>query len=118
MNHPDVRIIDVRPVDAYNGWKNKNEKRGGHIKGAKSLPLKWIHYLDWIEIVQSKGIQPHQKLIIYGYEPSVAERVAHHFSKAGFPHVHLYHRFIDEWSADETLPMDFLPRYQHLVSAD
>ena len=46
-------IIDIRPVDAYNGWRCENEKRGGHIKGAKSLPLKWTNYMDWIEIVRS-----------------------------------------------------------------
>jgi len=51
-------IIDIRPVDAYNGWTLKNEKRGGHIKGAKSLPLKWTKYIDWIEIVRSKNILP------------------------------------------------------------
>jgi len=118
MNHPDVRIIDVRCVNAYNGWKNKNEKRGGHIKGAKSLPLKWIRYLDWIEIVESKGIKPNHKLIIYGYENDEAQQVALHFSKAGFVDIHLYHDFVDEWTADENLPMEQLARYQHLVSAE
>jgi len=33
-------LIDVRPVDSYNFWKLKAKQRGGHIKDAKSLPLK------------------------------------------------------------------------------
>ena len=64
INHPETKIIDVRPVDAYNGWQLKNEKRGGHIKEAKSLPAKWANYLEWIEIVRSKGILPENKLVI------------------------------------------------------
>ncbi len=40
IENTDTKLIDVRPIDAYNGWKMQNEKRGGHIKGAKSLPLK------------------------------------------------------------------------------
>lgn len=54
LNDGNVKIIDVRSVNAYNGWKLKGEKRGGHIKGAKSLPAKWAKYIDWIEIVRSK----------------------------------------------------------------
>ncbi len=50
----DVHLIDVRPVDAYNGWRLENEARGGHIPGARSLPLKWAQYIDWIEIVRNK----------------------------------------------------------------
>jgi thiosulfate/3-mercaptopyruvate sulfurtransferase len=57
-------IIDVRSSDAYNGWRLRNEKRGGHIKGAKTLPVKWTKYMDWIEIVISKGIKPDQPVIL------------------------------------------------------
>ena len=50
IGRQDYKIIDVRPADAYNGWKQRGELRGGHIKGAKSLPSKWLNYIDWIEI--------------------------------------------------------------------
>lgn len=56
LGNPTVHIIDVRPVDAFNGWKLAGEKRGGHIPGARSLPLKWFNYIDWIEIVRNKEI--------------------------------------------------------------
>ena len=58
-----TKIIDVRPIDAYNGWKLMNEARGGHIKSAKSLPAKWANYIDWIEIVNSKGISTDHKIV-------------------------------------------------------
>ncbi len=43
LDDDNVKIIDVRPVDAYNGWRLLNESRGGHIEGAKSLPVKWTN---------------------------------------------------------------------------
>ncbi len=58
-------VIDIRPVDAYNGWKLQGESRGGHIKEAKSLPFKWTKYIDWIEIVRSKGILPDKQIVVY-----------------------------------------------------
>nr|NQU92097.1 sulfurtransferase [Bacteroidota bacterium] len=110
-------IIDVRPVDAYNGWKMQNEARGGHIRGAKSLSLKWTKYLDWIEIVRSKGIMPDQQLIIYGYTASEAEKVGFYFKNAGYHKIRLYNSFIDEWATNPDLPMERLERYHQLVSA-
>ena len=118
IEQPGVAIIDVRPVEAYNGWKLKNEGRGGHIKGAKSLPFKWIEYIDWIEIVRSKGILPEQTIIIYGYDSKKIEKVASQFKKAGYPHVNMYHHFVDEWSFNNAYPMERLNRYNHLVSAE
>ena len=112
-----ARIIDVRPVDAYNGWKLHNEVRGGHIKGAKSLPVKWTAYMDWIEIVRHKEIQPEKDIIIYGYTPKEAQKVAENFSKAGYPKIAIYNAFLEEWVQDEALPMAHLENYRHLVSA-
>ena len=54
LNDPDTKIIDIRPVDAYNGWRLKNEISGGHIRGARSLPFKWTKYMDWIRLSGQK----------------------------------------------------------------
>ncbi|NQU51452.1 MAG: thiosulfate sulfurtransferase [Bacteroidetes bacterium] len=113
-----VKIIDVRPVDAYNGWKLKGEKRGGHIKGAKSLPSKWGKYIDWIEIVRSKEILPEHKIIVYAYSEDEAKSAIKMFVRAGYTDVNSYSHFVKEWTADESLPMENLSRYRQLVSAD
>ncbi len=113
----DVSIIDVRPVEAYNGWRLHSEKRGGHIPGARSLPEKWTSYLDWIEIVENKKISKHQTIIIYGYDTSSSKKVAQHFLRAGYSDIKIYPDFVDEWSANKNYPLEHLPRYQHLVSA-
>lgn len=110
-------IIDIRSIDAYNGWRLQNEKRGGHVKGAKSLPLKWSQYLDWIEIVYDKNIQKDDSLIIYGYEENNSKKIASLFRRAGYKKVSIYPHFINEWSAESSLPMEHLQRYHHLVPA-
>ena len=115
LENKDTKIIDVRPVDAYNGWKFENETRGGHIKGAKSLPLKWTNYMDWIEVVHSKHITLKHKIIVYGYTPEQSLTVANLFVKAGYNNVFVYNHFIKEWSANYDLPMERLERYSQLV---
>lgn len=112
------RIIDIRPVDAYNGWKMNGEMRGGHIKGAKSLPLKWAKYIDWIEVVRSKNILPENKIVVYGYSKEEIEKVAQLFVQAGYTDVNMYTAFVEEWTSHAELPMDKLPRYKQLVSAE
>ncbi len=113
-----VKLIDVRPTEAYNGWKLHNESRGGHIKGAKSLPLKWTNYVDWIEIVRDKNITPDNEIIICGYTREDTDKVAERFLKSNYKKVFAYYRFIDDWSANESLPMEHLPRFKSLVSAN
>ena len=115
VGDPNTSIIDVRPVEAYNGWKLRNEKRSGHVQGARSLPVKWARYMDWIEIVRSKGILPEHTVVIYGYEPEEARLVAERFSRAGYERIRIYADFLTEWNKDTQLPMSYLPRYKQLV---
>lgn len=111
-------VIDLRSVDAYNGWRMENESRGGHIPGARSLPSKWARYIDWIEIVRGKGILPEHELVLYGYSREETEKIAGIFNRAGYHHINVYHEFINEWSADTSLPMDALPGFRYLVPPD
>lgn len=115
---PRVKIIDVRPVEAYNGWQLQNEARGGHIAGAKSLPSKWLKYIDWIETVRHKNILPEDEIIIYGYSPEEIQKVAERFVKYSYPKVSVYLHFQDEWAVHPDLPMQKLERFKNLVSAE
>ncbi len=117
LDEPDLIIIDIRSVEAYNGWRLQDEPRGGHIRNAKSLPFKWTAYIDWIEVVRFKEIRPEHRIIVYGYDREQTESVADRFRRSGYEKVSVYHRFIEEWSADPQKPMDKLERYKHLVSA-
>jgi len=115
LSNPHTFLIDIRPVEAYNGWKIENEARGGHIRGARSLPLRWTRYIDWIEIVRSKGILPDHTLIVYGYNSADAQQVAERFSRSGYDKIKIYKHFLSEWCSNDTLPMDNLKRYSQLV---
>lgn len=116
LDKPEVQIIDVRPIDAYNGWCLLGEKRGGHIPGSRTLPYKWTKYMDWIEIVRSKGITPENKLVIYGYSQEEVGKVARLFEKAGYTDIAIYPAFSEEWVNSE-LPLKKLTRYGNLVPA-
>jgi thiosulfate/3-mercaptopyruvate sulfurtransferase len=110
-----AQLVDVRPIDAYNGWRLGGEPRGGHIAGARTLPFKWSSYLDWIEIVRSKGIRDDAPLVVYGYDRGQTDLVARQFRRAGHHDVRAYHHFVEEWSPETTLPMERLARYKRLV---
>lgn len=114
---PEAIIVDVRDVNAYNGWKLEGEIRGGHIKGARSLPLKWARYMDWIEIVRSKGIMPHHNIVLYGYREEESIQVADLFARADYGHISIYNNFLSEWVTNEDLAMEDLPRHRQLVPA-
>lgn len=118
LGKPGIKIIDVRPVEAYNGWILKNELRGGHIQGARSLPEKWLNYIDWIEIVRHKNILPGDNIVVYGYTRDEAYRVAMRFLNLEYSKVSIYNRFKEEWTRNPDLPMEHLANYRHLVSAE
>jgi len=116
LRDEETRLIDVRPIDAYNGWKLQNEPKGGHIKGAIALPAKWTEDIDWIDTIHSRNITPHHKIVVYGYSPEKNLAVAELFIKAGYTNVFVYDHFIAEWSPE--LPLEQLPRYRQLVPVD
>src|SRR5699024_439538 len=70
------KIVDIRPLAAYNGWQLQDEPRARHIKSAKSIPLKWTRYMDWVEVMEEKNIQKSEPVVIYGYENDGTWRMA------------------------------------------
>lgn len=114
LESPRAQLIDVRSIDAYNGWRLRGEHRGGHIAGARTLPYKWSSYIDWIEIVRAKEFRPGDPVVVYGDDRTETVQVANQLRRAGY-HTREYHLFGQEWCPDESLPMDRLPRYTQLV---
>ncbi len=115
LENPETVLIDIRPIAAYNGWALKGEKRGGHIKGAKSIPLQWIRYMDWVEVLDEKNISKEQSVAVYGYTDAESSKMAEALFGLGFRDVSVYNRFVDEWTTNPDLPMENLPRFRHLV---
>jgi len=114
--NPEVLIVDIRPISAYNGWKLQEEKRGGHIRGSRSFPYEWTRYeFELQELFLEKGILPDRSIILYGNSAKETLNMAKLLLDAGYRKVAVYNRFLDEWSIDPELPMDHLENYQSLV---
>lgn len=118
LDNPSTTVIDTRSIAAYNGWALRGEARGGHIPGAKSIPLQWTRYMDWVEVLEEKNISPDQPVIIYSYSKEDSEAMARKLEKLGFREVTIYNGFLDEWTGNRDLPLDQLPRYKHLIYPD
>jgi 3-mercaptopyruvate sulfurtransferase SseA len=110
-----LMVIDTRASHRYNGWVSDENSRGGHISGAVSLPFKWTRYMDWLDIVRSKGLLPGNPLAIYGDHRDEIDEVSEMFERAGYEKIYRYYDFEVEWLPDEKYPLDHLSRFSHLV---
>jgi thiosulfate/3-mercaptopyruvate sulfurtransferase len=115
IQDPRYVLLDIRPVAAYNGWALQDEPRGGHIQGAKSFPFHWTGYDNWHKILEDKGITTDKPVTLYGYDSAEMEQMKERLSEKGYQDVSIYLHFTDEWAPEESLPMDRLERFQHLV---
>jgi thiosulfate/3-mercaptopyruvate sulfurtransferase len=121
LHDPDLTIVDVRPLFAYNGWRANGEARGGHIPGAVSFPSAWLERLDDDEVEQllgSKDIVPSREIVLYGNAGEDVLAVRARLTDLGRTRVRTYEHGWAEWAADETLPVERLPNYDKLVHTD
>lgn len=107
-------VIDIRSIAAYNGWSLNGEQRGGHIPGAKSIPLQWTEYMDWVEVLEEKNILTNKPVVIYGYKDD-SHHMAGHLAKLGYENLQVYNNFLDGWATNTDLPLEQLPKFRHLV---
>jgi thiosulfate/3-mercaptopyruvate sulfurtransferase len=121
LNDPDLTIVDVRPLFAYNGWRASGEARGGHIPGAVAFPSAWLESLDDAEVerlLRSKNIVPAREVVLYGDVGDDVSAVRTKLMDLGLANVRTHEPGWAEWAADETLPVERLPNYDKLVHTD
>ncbi len=115
---PGVVIVDIRPMAAYNGWKLREESRGGHIHGAVACPYELTENLpsdELIPFLRSKAIVPIKTIILVDYKDGRSSEVAARLAEMGYEDVFIYEAGMEAWAADPELPMDRLARYEKLV---
>lgn len=121
LGQPGVTVVDVRRLAAFNGWRLGGEARGGHIPGAVVFPRAWLTSEDEAEIerqLDAKGIVPGRTIVVYGDGPDDAAALEARLGAAGFPDVRTYDAGFPAWAADESLPIERLPRYEKLVHTE
>jgi 3-mercaptopyruvate sulfurtransferase SseA len=121
LSDPDLTVVDLRPLAAYNGWRLRGEARGGHIPGAVSFPAPWLDTVDEPEIerlLAAKGVLPSRSVVLYGYDPAETAGLAARLLDAGHEGVQLYEGGWPEWASDERLPLERLPNYDKLVHTE
>jgi 3-mercaptopyruvate sulfurtransferase SseA len=121
LNDPDLTIVDVRPLAAYNGWRANGEARGGHVPGAVAFPSAWLETIDDTEVerlLRSKDIVPSREIVLYGNGGDDVAAVRTRLTELGLADVRMYEHGWAEWAADETLPVERLPNYDKLVHTD
>jgi 3-mercaptopyruvate sulfurtransferase SseA len=115
---PDLTIIDVRPMSAYNGWPVPGDARGGHIPGALPFPNAWLTSLEEAEVqrlLHAKGIAPDRTIVVYGGGPADPQPLADKLAASSHDRVREYRSGWPEWAANADLPVERLPNFEKLV---
>jgi len=118
---PTVTIVDVRPLAAYNGWRLAGERRGGHVPGAVSFPVRWLETVDEVEVgrlLHGGDIVPSRSVVAYGDDPAHAAAFAARLAELGHDGVRVLDGGWAAWAADERLAVERLPNFSRLVHTD
>jgi 3-mercaptopyruvate sulfurtransferase SseA len=121
LGDPSLTIVDVRPIAAYNGWRLRDEDRGGHIPGAVAFPSAWFRSVDGAEIerlLADKNIGSDRDVVMYGDGQDDAAAVTGRLGEFGVEGVRVLADGWSAWAADPDLPLDRLPNYDRLVHID
>ena len=113
---PAVLIVDARPSAAFNGWRLRDEARGGHIPGAVLFSSSWaLDSPDTVlaETLAAKGITPARSIVVYGYEGDTP--LAARLESLGYDNVSVLTGGLEAWAARDDLDLASLPGYSQLV---
>ncbi|HEY8847023.1 MAG TPA: rhodanese-like domain-containing protein [Candidatus Limnocylindrales bacterium] len=117
LDDPQLTIVDVRPLSAYNGWRLQGEVRGGHIPGAVAFPVAWLDSVDQPEIdrlLAGKQILAGREIAVYGHDLADASQFAAALDGLGI-RARVYEDGFAAWAGDPGRPVDKLPRHDRLV---
>lgn len=120
LGDPNLTVVDVRPIAAYNGWRLKDENRGGHVPGAVAFPSGWLHTVDEAEIEKqllAKGVTADREIVVYG-DGLEAAAFAAKLHMLDINDVSIYEEGFGAWAADGALPVDRLPKFERLVHVE
>ena len=77
------RILDIRPLAAYNGWRLNGETRGGHIPGAKHIDM-----MDRTFMKQIEQLDKDKTYYVYCRSGSRSAAVCREMGNSGFKNLY------------------------------
>jgi thiosulfate/3-mercaptopyruvate sulfurtransferase len=121
LGDPDLTIVDVRPLAAYNGWQLGAEERGGHVPGATAFPLAWLRTVDEPEIaslLDRKAIDAAREIVVYGSELDDPSAFVAKLASLGIDRARVLEGGFEAWAADPSTTVDRLVNYDKLVTIE
>ena len=118
LKNPNYVIIDSRQDSFYNGFKDKNATRGGHIPGAIQFSCWWINWIapDKFEsFAAGKGITKDKTLVFYDTNPDNLACISAEFANKGYK-TQVFNDFLSYANAD--YPLESFPNFQYSVSPE
>lgn len=124
-SNDDFAVVDARTNEEYIGWQFYGEARGGHIPKAVNIPYEWffnddktvLTYPALRKIFEDRGITVDKEVTSYCTVGIRSGYVYFLLRLMGYSRVSNYDASILEWSADSSLPITKLPKYQMIVNA-
>ncbi|MCW9698505.1 MULTISPECIES: rhodanese-like domain-containing protein [unclassified Avibacterium] len=116
LDNPNFVIIDTRQDSLYNGFKDKNAIRGGHIKGAVQFRCEWIENIQpekFVSFATGKGITKEKKLVFYDSDPESLDCITAEFAAKGYD-VYRFNDFINY--ANANYPLESFENFKYSVS--
>ncbi|MCT4593820.1 MAG: rhodanese-like domain-containing protein [Anaeromicrobium sp.] len=111
-------LVDTRSDEAFNGFKESENVRGGHIPGAIQFPATWLDKVkddsELNNLLSEKGITKDKDIVVYSDHGKVSENLYNKLTSLGYDKVSNY-KFLD-WSKDESNEVIQYENYQVLVS--
>jgi 3-mercaptopyruvate sulfurtransferase SseA len=118
LEREGTTVLDVRPIDAWNGWALQSEKRGGHALGAIPFPASWLDDLDEQKLtaeLADRGVAGESDVVVYGYGREDAGAAAARLEALGLGPVRVFEEGLPAWADDRSRPMSSLTRFRQLV---
>jgi thiosulfate/3-mercaptopyruvate sulfurtransferase len=121
LGDPAVSLVDVRTVGEFDGCvKIPPVTRGGHIPGARNLPVENLltpqvgdpdlsfldSPLDLFEIFFAFGLHVHDRIIAYCHDGAKSSLAAVALIDAGYDNVSLYYLSYLDWQMYPTDPVE------------
>ena len=118
LDNPEFVVVDGRQDSLYNGFKDGDAQRGGHIKGAVQFRCDWLPQIteDKFEtFAKNKGISKEKTVVFYDTNAEQLSCLSKNFADKGYK-VREFKGFKEYANSDK--PLEAFPNFQYSVSPE